>query len=429
MTVLSKLQQLNDVTGNAKLDLLKSMADDKDLRLAFEAAYNPYLNYWVSTFPEPMAKKQNPSVTLPEAIAFIKTIRSRSNETLEQLTDMAARMTQSDETALRLILARDLRCGVQIKTINKVWDNLIPIYPVMLCKNADDKTKKHIDFPAYVQTKMDGMRVNIVVQESFVDVFSRSGKPLLTHGVFNHLTDLVVDHGSFVIDGELLFDFGELHNRQTGNGLGNKAVRQTISPEEAAGMYVAAWDLIPFAHFQDGRYDTPYATRFGQLVEMTQRVERVNVVTTAVMNDWEGIDRLFNEMLSIGEEGVIVKNKHAPWGNTRSKDMLKLKAEKEVELRIVGYLPGKGKFEGMVGSFIMRTDDGGLEVNVSGMSDDLRKNATENFDNYFDKVATVRYNAYITSKGKEKAALFLPRLVTIREDKDETNTTKEIEVL
>jgi ATP-dependent DNA ligase len=429
MTTRSKLDALTKVSGNAKLDLLKSFSDDKELQAAFEAAYNPFYNFWVTTFPEVVAKKQNPSVTLMDAIAFIKTIKSRSNVVLDELVAMASKMTTSDEDVLRMILARDLRCGVNASSINKVWKNLIPEFPVMLCRVADEKNKKFIKFPAYVQTKMDGMRVNVVVQEAFVDVFSRNGKPLLTHGVFNHLSSLANIMGPFVIDGELLFNFGETHDRQTGNGLGNKAVRHTITAEEAQGMYVTAWDYIPLAHFQDGEYETPYSTRLGILKSTFSNIRRVNLVESFVLNDWEGVTSLFEEMLAMGQEGVIVKNFSSPWENKRSKHMQKLKAEKEVELRIVGFKEGTGQFEGSLGALECATDDGLLFVSVSGMTPAMRDDFWQNRDYYLTKVVTVRFNAIIRSKSKTQASLFLPRLVTVREDKDVTNTLKEIEAL
>jgi hypothetical protein len=432
MTTLNKIQALTEVSGNAKIDLLKTFKDDEVLKAAFEAAYNPNHNFWVIEFPDLGHKKQNPSVTIEDAIAHIKTIKSRSTEALTGLAELAVLMTQSDEEVLRMILRRDLRCGVSAGTINKVWPKLIPEYPVMLCRVADEKNRKHITFPAFVQTKMDGMRVNIHVTKDAVEVFTRNGKPVTTHGVFDHLTELTLDDTgeavSIVIDGELVFDFEQngvlgVHDRKTGNGLGNKAVRGTISPEEASGMVVVAWDIIPLNEFKKGFFDYAYDFRFQILEEKQTQLttSRLRIVKSVVAVNWEEVNAAFAAHLEAGEEGVIVKNFSAPWEDNRSKHMQKLKAEKEAELRIVGGLPGKGKFEGMVGSLLMETDDGRISVGVSGMSDATRKEITENFDEYVDRIATVRYNEVIQSKGKEKASLFLPRLVSFRPDKNETN--------
>lgn len=427
MTTRNKLEALTKVSGNAKLDLLKSFSDDKELQAAFEAAYNPFYNFWVTTFPEVVAKKQNPSVTLMDAIAYIKTIKSRSNAVLDELVGMASKMTKSDEDVLRMILARDLRCGVNASSINKAWKNLIPEFPVMLCRVADEKNRKFIKFPAFVQTKMDGMRVNIVIQESFVDVFSRAGRPIVTHGMFDHLTEVYTSHGSVVLDGELLFDFGELNDRQTGNGLGNKAVRGTISVEEAQGMLAVVWDIIPLEHFQQGFHKTPYAVRSLAVNAIASKFPRLRYVNEEMADSWEEATSMFETLLKEGQEGVIVKNTDAPWENKRSKHMQKLKAEKEVELRIVGFKEGTGQFEGSLGSLVCVTDDDKLLVNVSGMTPAMRDEFWDNREEYHGKIVTVRFNAVIKSKGREEASLFLPRLVMVREDKDTTNTLKEIE--
>lgn len=426
MNTLGKLNTLTNVAGNAAIDLLRSYADDETLKAAFEAAYNPNYNFWIVEFPL-VEDRNEGTVTLLEAIEHIKNLESRSASSIQGLVNLASGMYQSDEEVLRRILKRDLRCGINASTVNKVWPNLIPKYPVMLCRDADEKNRKHIQFPAFVQTKLDGMRINIHVSKDGVEVFSRNGKPLTTHGVFDHLTELTLDDTgesvSIVIDGELVFDFGDLHNRQTGNGLGNKAIRGTISPDEAEGMVVVAWDIIPLNEFKRGFFDYGYDFRFQILEEKQTRLNppRLRIVKSVVAVNWDEVNTAFAEHLSSGEEGVIVKNFNAPWENKRSKHMQKLKAELDAELRIVGFLDGNGKFEGMVGSIIMETDDKKIRVNVSGMSDAFREEISENFDEYEGKVATVKYNAVIQSKSKVQASLYLPRLVTVRLDKDETN--------
>lgn len=431
MNTLGKLNTLTDVAGNAAIDLLRSYADDETLKAAFEAAYNPNYNFWIVEFPL-VEDRNEGTVTLLEAIEHIKNLESRSASAIQGLVNLASGMYQSDEEVLRRILKRDLRCGINASTVNKVWTNLIPKYPVMLCRDADEKNRKHIQFPAFVQTKLDGMRINIHVSNDGVEVFSRNGKPLTTHGMFDHLTELTLDDTgesvSIVIDGELVFDFGDLHNRQTGNGLGNKAIRGTISPDEAEGMVVVAWDIIPLNEFKRGFFDYGYDFRFQILEEKQTRLNppRLRIVKSVVAVNWDEVNTAFAEHLSSGEEGVIVKNFNAPWENKRSKHMQKLKAELDAELRIVGFLEGNGKFEGMIGSIIMETDDKKIRVNVSGMSDAFREEITENFDEYEGKVATVKYNAVIQSKSKVQASLYLPRLVTVRLDKDETNLFNDL---
>lgn len=433
MNTLGKLNMLTNVAGNAAIDLLRSYADDETLKAVFETAYNPNYNFWVVEFP--LVEDRNEGlVKLNTAIEHIKNIESRSASAIQGLVNLASGMYQSDEEVLRRILKRDLRCGINASTVNKVWPNLIPKYPVMLCRDSDEKNRKHIRFPAYVQTKMDGMRINIHVNSYGVEVFSRNGKPLTTYGVFDHFTRIINDEYStaVVLDGELVFDFGNLHNRQTGNGLGNKAIRGTISPDEAFGMVMVAWDIIPLHAFKKRSFDYDYQTRFERLETVLSDLEtakatsdlefsRLRIVKSVIANDWDEVNTAFAEHLAASEEGVIVKNFNAPWEDKRSKHMQKLKACQDAELRIVGFLDGKGKFEGMVGSLVMETDDKKIKVNVSGMSDALREEISSNPDAYLDKIATVRYNQLIKAKNKEVYALYLPRLVMIRDDKDDTN--------
>jgi hydroxyethylthiazole kinase-like sugar kinase family protein len=58
-----------------------------------------------------------------------------------------------------------------------------------------------------------------------------------------------------VFDGELLvMDEGDhqFADRQTGNGILNKANKGTISAEQASKVHATVWDLIPYVAFVDG---------------------------------------------------------------------------------------------------------------------------------------------------------------------------------
>ena len=48
------------------------------------------------------------------------------------------------------------------------------------------------------------------------------------------------------------------------------------------------------------------------------------------------------------------------------------KKTKTCDLRIIGWNEGKGKYEGMIGSFICEDDDHTVRVNVAGIDDDTR---------------------------------------------------------
>jgi ATP-dependent DNA ligase len=371
---------------------------------------------------------------LTEALDDLGKLSNREvtgNAAREMVAKVLNGLVSEDAWVVEHILKRDLRCGVSVSSINKIWPGLIPTYPVMLCETYSEKTKKHITLPARVQTKMDGMRVNVHVTPDGVEVFSRNGKPLTTHGVFDALHEKVLLlGGEVVIDGELVYvDDNGFADRKTGNGIGNKAIRGTISKEEAQQLSVYAWDIIPMHAFKAGSYDMPYGERWNILNSITTKINEhrlLNVVNNLVAETEEEIFEIYEMMLSEGEEGVIVKSDDAPWEDRRSRSMLKLKEEKECELRVIGFNEGEGKFAGNLGSVVFESGCKKLLVNVSGFIDEMRSEIWENRDKYLDSIATIRYNAIIDAKDRDVKSLFLPRFVTWRLDKDTANTMLEI---
>ncbi len=106
-----------------------------------------------------------------------------------------------------------------------------------------------------------------------------------------------------------------------------------------------------------------------------------------------------------------------------SREQVKMKVSFQVDLKIVGFNPGdpNGKHAATFGSLQCETDELGttvapLAVGVSGISDKMRKEISENRDNYRGKVVTVESNAVIMARGGTYS-LFLPRLIEVRTDK------------
>jgi ATP-dependent DNA ligase len=74
-----------------------------------------------------------------------------------------------------------------------------------------------------------------------------------------------------------------------------------------------------------------------------------------------------------GGEGVMLKNPNSLYehGKRKARTWYKLKKYDTFEGYVVGFDPGQGKYEGLIGAIIVRTQDG-LTVRCSGMSDEER---------------------------------------------------------
>ena len=226
---------------------------------------------------------------------------------------------------------------------------------------------------------------------------------------------------NLVFDGELLInDKGVILDRQTGNGILNKAVKGTISIDEARKVHATIWDVIDYETFKRGVGKQDYQTRF-TLLENMSLPRKVHLVESKVVATLEEAQKIFEEYLAEGQEGIILKAMNGVWEDKRVKTQVKFKAELDCDLKVVGIQPGTGKYEGMVGALLCESADGIVKVDVgSGLSDDDRKR-----DDYIGKIVAVTYNARIKNKQGEQS-LFLPRLIEVREDKSEADSSERI---
>ena len=131
------------------------------------------------------------------------------------------------------------------------------------------------------------------------------------------------------------------------------------------------------------------------------------------------LDKWLDEIVDKGGEGLMLRDPDAVYDiGRRSEALLKYKKVQTMDLRIVGFNEGKGKYEGMIGSFICESDEGDIQVNVAGMSDDIRMS---NPDDWIGTIIEVAYFDISMSKDKTTKSLRFPRLKRVRNDKDTTS--------
>lgn len=80
-----------------------------------------------------------------------------------------------------------------------------------------------------------------------------------------------------------------------------------------------------------------------------------------------------NAVVHAGGEGLMLHRADAPYVTGRSDTLLKLKPWLDAEAVVTGYVPGKGKYKGMIGALMMQMPDGQRFGIGSGLSDTLRR--------------------------------------------------------
>ena len=429
LEILNQLEANN--SRNFKIELLTKHKDNELLKEVCRLANDPFTQFYQRKIPD-YTPTQFFTISLESAITSLSMLSSRyhtGKAAINHLIYILSTVSLSDAKVIERIIGKDLKCGVSTSTINKVWKNLIPEYPCMLCSPFEQKLVDKIKFPAIVQKKEDGMRFNAIVKNGTVEFRSRNGKELTgLEGLGQEFIDLA-DGKDLVFDGELLvvdpFNYQYL-DRQTGNGILNKAVKGTISEEEADRVVATLWDLIPYEDFIAGSTLQNYSYRFNRLEYLADRfviAMKIKLVETFDVHSIEQTQEIFQKYLADGHEGIILKDPKSLWGNKRSKGQIKFKAELDCDLKVVGIQEGEGRISGMLGALICESDDGIVKVNVgSGFTDEQRRTITSDV---IGDIVAVKYNARIKNTTGEES-LFLPVFLEVREDKDIADISTKI---
>jgi hypothetical protein len=417
---------------NAKIAMLEANKSNELLREVVRLTLDPFTQFYQRKIP--VYKTSDTVTSLQNALGGLYDLSSRTvtgNAAIEYLRMLLSSVSADDAKVLERIIDKSLDCGVNSSTANKVWMGLIKEYPVMLCSPFEQRLVDKIKFPAYVQLKMDGMRFNAIVRDGKCEFRSRNGKEIQLLGNLEQEFIKLAGNVDCVFDGELLVMMpgdDQFVDRQTGNGILNKANKGTISAEQAALVHATVWDVIPYVLFSDSYCATPYSTRFSSLKKLVDEIpardKKIWLVSSDIVENIDQANAKFEEYLGLGLEGIILKDGSGAWEDKRAKHQIKFKGELECDLKIVAVEEGTGKYEGMLGAIVCESADGVVKVNVgSGFNDEHRKTLKEK--DLLGKIVAVKYNTRIQNKSGAES-LFLPIFVEVREDKTDADNSKDI---
>lgn len=438
MSKLSNIIDLLAATSSTKEKqaILERNKNNDDLRLLFYATLDPMINYYIrgekleaDPFHQVDGELRELSAADIKTVITVLDSRSKTGHAARDwIQGLMSELVPEDRELLKKMLNRDLDCKVAGGLVNRVWKGLLFEYPCLL---ADKLTPERIEqlikedhSEFIVQLKADGGRCNMIVRDGRVRFFSRNGNELTMHGVFD---EIAKHFDGFMVDGELLvIKGGDVKNRQTGNGIFNKAVRGTISQAEAESFHFVVWDMVPVAAFDAHLDTTPYKIRLNNLADVLRKIghnTKISLIDSKFVSSIEDVQEYYRERIANGEEGAILKLPYLKWENDRSADMLKLKEQRTCDLLCVGTEP-HSKDPELIGSLLLETSDGLIQVSSgSGLKDEDREKDPSEF---VGKVIEIEYNAVIKAKDKETYALFLPIFKGIRLDKTEADSFSDV---
>ena len=420
--ILNELNESN--SSNYKLDILKKYKDNSELKKLLELTYNRNkYNFNVSKNciikDNPNILESNGSKTVDELLSALEVLGEgtiRGNEAHQFVCNHLKCLDNDNKEIFLNVLGRDLKIGLNVKSINKVFKNLIPKPNYMRCAVLSEKTLKKIKFPAFIQLKMDGTYREIHVADGQVTGKTRSGEEYFNPVLFKEMENFPNGYytGELTIDGE---------SRFTGNGL----INSLNPPYEKITFTV--WDYLTDDDYLE-KSKTPYYSRFESLSDIIEKHKsnRVKLVPNHEVNSIDEALKYVSDWMEQGLEGGVLKDKNNVFKNGTSGTQLKIKLKVDAEMRITGFTDGTigTKREGKIGAIQFSNDEGTIKGQCSGFSDEELDLFTKNKDNLIGRIISVEFNDIVKSENNDYYALSHPRFIEIRNDKDETDTLEKV---
>lgn len=307
------------------------------------------------------------------------------------------------------ILDKDLKCGINVKTINAVWPELIYDFAsqVPLASKYDEKKVDLLHQTWYASRKVDGVRCLCFIEEHDVTFYSRNGKVFETLDVLeldirNTLPEFV---DNVVLDGEIcLVDEDGNENFQDIM----KQIRRHDHTIERPKFFV--FDTYLVDSFKAG-VTQPVRYKFEEWINRTLCCE---LLKQTLVESEEHLQQLITN-IEPSWEGLMLKK--YPTQFKRSTSLLKIKKFHEDEFIVHGYSFGKKSIDGIqtscLASVSIKVDNCIVGVG-SGFTDDDRLKYYSNPELILGRKITVQYFEK-TADQSGKISLRFPTFKGVRE--------------
>ena len=251
------------------------------------------------------------------------------------------------------VVTKDLPIGLDYKTINKVYKNLIPCFEVALCSKLSD-------YPNYIDgsveyeisCKCDGGRSVAIKRNGKVTLISRQGK--VWEGlkeVENAIENLSEDN--IVLDGELtVYDFLNYPSDEV-----YKATMKIVSSkdENKVGIQFNAFDILAYDEWCNGCKTIQKDRRIhlDKLLSENKSKALFNLPALYIGKDPSKIGELMKTLVEPNNwEGLVIKDCSKIYEHKRCKSWLKVKQMETYDLRVIDTFEGENSLKGKLGGFV-----------------------------------------------------------------------------
>lgn len=230
----------------------------------------------------------------------------------------------------------------------------------------------------YMSEKLDGVRAYWNGRQ----LLSRKGNRLAAPGWF------IDKLPPFELDGELWI----------ARGLFEETLSITSRDKPNADWRHVSYNIFEVPNAPGGLCD-----RLERLKTYLERhpVEHLRIIPQTVVRDTRHIMTRLDVVEANGGEGLVLRNPASPYESGRSPNALKVKHFDDMEGRVIGYRPGKGKYKGMTGALRVEIDGNKRFYIGSGLTDHDRSTPP-----VVGSVITFKYQGF-TNNGIPRFASFM----------------------
>ena len=316
------------------------------------------------------------------------------------------------------VLLKDLKIGMNVKSINKAINGLIPMFDVMKASSYDDKNsigfnKKASKCGYMMMIKENGIRGEIIKENGHIVVKSRQNK--IVEGfdeldkAFQNMPDGYLYEGEILKVGE--FNTSKEQFKETDKIYSIKGKKQNLM--------IKLFDLIPLDKFNEGEWGVKAIERKKMLKEFVDKNNHPLVQFADIIYQGKDISIIQKKLEEVSKdgykEGLMVMLNDGKYEAKRTKLILKCKLFNTIDLRVVDIKESKEK-PGTMGSAIVMYK--GNSVGVSGWKEEDKIYYYKNPQELIGKIIEIKFKEVTVDKNGVESLQF-PNVVRIRFDKDE----------
>lgn len=274
-----------------------------------------------------------------------------------------------------------------------------------------------------ITQKINGVRATYFAS----NLISRTGHQILGFDEIKRELKILnkhLDSERYVFDGELrLAD--QYCEGLTDNDAFKYSVGIANSQKDFSRKHMLKFIIFDVIVQKDFTFEQPtesYIKRFAKLKEVERIIQSECLTHLSIVpvlyigTDISMIEQYSTAAYMAGYEGIMI-NLDSSYQYKRTSQLLKYKKFNTIDLKVVGFAEGTGKYEGTLGALICAYKNNQVFVG-SGFTDKQRNDIWDNLEHYLNKIVEVKYKDITSDANTGLESLQFPVFIGFRTDKN-----------